>query len=134
MAQYTESEALREAEHLLNYADRVVKRAEHRFTNGSNHFMARTALASMAPSFTFDSAESRDYAFVRANEGIVAMLQRNQAEGEVYAVREDLGNGKQDSTDFVRVTKRGGIATNADRRSTSQEYVIRGTTYDTTTI
>ncbi|MEO6110151.1 MAG: hypothetical protein ABIP50_04030 [Candidatus Saccharimonadales bacterium] len=131
MAQLSEEAALRHAEKIGIFSDRVVERAESKFEKGKNLFMARTMLSSIAASLTFSDYSSLNYAFARANEGIMSMLETHGAEGEVYAVREDLGNGYQDSTDFVRVTKRGEAATHA-MRTPGQSIVIRALTPDTT--
>lgn len=119
--------AARDEERITRFTERVIGRAERRFEGGKNHFMARSTMTSIAAFFMFSDYKPLHDAFIRANEGIVSMLAAHDAEGEVYAVREDLGNGYQDSTDFVRVARRGGVATNALRRP-GQGVVVRAET------
>jgi len=110
-------------------SERIVQRAERKFESGNDHFAARGILASIA--ILLSEPQVRDAILLDSNKGIVRMLEEKGAEGEVYAVRQDLGNGEQDSTDYVRVTSRDGMATHVPRnREYGSEAVVRDSTSD----
>lgn len=101
---------------------KITARAERKFDAGKDHFIARGILASLAIGKDDDIRQA-------SNEAIVSMLEQRGAEGEVYAVRDDLSNGPEDSTDFVRVTSRRGVPTGSERRI-GQSIVIRASSSD----
>jgi hypothetical protein len=109
-------------------SEKIISRVEKKFEKGENHFVARGVMASIALALS-DPGVRQDI-LLDSNERIVRFLQDRDAAGEVYALREDLGNGAQDSTDYVRVTSRNGVNTNVSRNETSGEAVIRMTTAD----
>lgn len=92
----------------IKTTQRIMDRVERKFDNGQNHFAARGALSSIALAFT---ASDGVEAIHHANERIIEFLKDRNAEGVVYAVREDLGNGFQDSTDYVNIHMRNGEQT-----------------------
>lgn len=107
-------------------SERIIKRVEQKFNGGENHFAARGVLASIALGLA--DAEVRQDTLLDSNERIVRFLQSRDAEGEVYALRADLGNGDQDSTDYVRVTNRNGVDTGTVRGNTTGRVILRATT------
>lgn len=102
--------------------EKITARAERKFDAGKDHFIARSILASLAIGRNDDLRQA-------SNEAIVGMLAQRGAESEVYAVRDDLSNGPEDSTDFVRVTSRSGTSTGAERRI-GQSIVVRASSSD----
>jgi len=103
-------------------SERILNRVERKFNSGENHFAARGILASIALGLV--DTEVRHDTLLDTNERIVRFLRDHQAEGVVYAVRQDLGNGDQDSTDFVHVKVRDGIETGVGRSKSDNETVI----------
>ena len=108
---------------MADIGEKILARVERKFDRGANLFRARGAMASIALVFFENEREI----IIDANAGIVELLKERNAEGEVYAVREDLGNGYQDSTDFVRVTSRDGVPTYM-LRTHNDGIVIRAST------
>lgn len=100
----------RRAQREQRLTKKVVDRASRQFEQGKDHFTARSVLAGMAMSMSSSYEQTRDL-MATANDGIVNMLEANGASGVVYALREDLGNGLQDSTDYVKVVARSGHPT-----------------------
>ncbi|MFZ2126252.1 MAG: hypothetical protein WAV04_01955 [Candidatus Microsaccharimonas sp.] len=109
--------------------ERIMTRVEHKFDKNENLFFARSLMARIALVFTPNEGEI----IADTNERIVRFLKDRHAEGVVYATREDLGNGKQDSTDFVMITSRDGQSTSIDiavGKETLEKMVIRTSTED----
>jgi len=92
-------------------ATKVARHVEVRLERGEVVFPARPLLASLAIGLmTGDKyAEARQ---VTADAAITA-LEASKAEGELFAIRQDLGNGLEDSRDKIHVTRRNGTETNA---------------------
>jgi hypothetical protein len=88
---------------------KIINRAEQKLHTGENHFPARGFLATIALALGNDTDRAA------SNDAIILMLRRNQAEGEIYAIREDYGSGETDSIDYVRVTARQGLPTETQR-------------------
>lgn len=89
--------------------ERIVSRVERKFDKGNDLFVARGILSSAAIGFS-----NEEFQIIgEANRRIVELLESKGAEGAVYAVREDYGNGDQDSTDYVLVASRDGRPTKA---------------------
>ena len=109
-------------------SEKIIDRVERKFNRGENHFAARGVMASIA--LALSDPEVRQDTLLDSNERIVRFLQDRDAVGEVYALREDLGSGAQDSTDYVRVTSRNGMDTGVQRNDTTGVVVIRMTTAD----
>ncbi|MDB5180070.1 MAG: hypothetical protein JWN12_702 [Candidatus Saccharibacteria bacterium] len=107
-------------------SERIVSRVEQKFDRGENHFTARGILATIAIGLM--DPQPRQDILLDSNERIVRLLQERDAEGEVYALREDLGNGEQDTTDYVLVTNRNGIETGAERARMTGRVILRATT------
>lgn len=92
---------------MAGLTEKIVSRAERKFEKGDNHFIARSAMASLALFFT-DS--SRD--IIRsANERIIQVMEERGAEAAIYAVEMDLGNGYEHSGDVVLIAEREGVPT-----------------------
>jgi len=114
---------------MSDLGERIIDRAERKIHGGENHFAARGVLASIALALmVMDDTEVGQTILLDTNKAIVDSLRRSGAEGEVYALREDFGSGKQDSTDYVLVTKRDGVETGAERGRTSGVVILRATT------
>lgn len=90
--------------------DRILSRVEKKLDQGKNFFAARSIMSTLALAMT----SSNDRAAIQeVNERIIKLLESKKAEGAVYATREDLGNGEEDTTDYVYVAKRDGVNTGA---------------------
>jgi len=90
---------------------RIIARAERLIDRGNNLFMARSTMANAAIWMFLDDYQDVQAVHEEANAGIIRALAARGAEGMVFADRMDLGNGYQDSTDFVAVTARNGART-----------------------
>lgn len=90
---------------------KIIDRVERKFDKGNNHFMARGIMAKVALAMTVP--DDREI-IQQTNNRITDFLQSRNAEGIVYAVRQDLGNGLQDSTDYVGIYARNGERTSLE--------------------
>lgn len=106
---------------------RIVARAERLIDRGDDLFPARSVMASVAMFLFLDDHPDVRAVREEANAGIIQVLAERGAEGVVFADRVDLGNGPQDSTDFVLVTARRGIKT-IRRPDIHGELVVRDAT------
>jgi len=111
---------------MSDLGERIINRAEQKIQSGENHFAARGFLASIA--LALMDAEVRQNTLLDTNKAIMKSVHDSGAEGQVYAHREDLGSGQEDSTDYVLVTKRNGVETGAERGQTSGVVILRATT------
>ena len=93
-------------------------RVERKFDSGNNHFAARGVMSSIA--LAMMASEGREVIH-HTNERIVDFLQERNAEGVVYAILEDLGNGFQHSTDYVDIHMRNGEQTGLSLESISKK-------------
>lgn len=84
-------------------SDRIIRRVERKLDNGENSFAARGVMASLALAL---SSLDEKAIISQTNQRIVELMESRKAEGAVYAERIDLGNGEQDTTDYVFVAKR----------------------------
>lgn len=108
---------------------RIVTRAEKLIDRGENLFPARSFMSGLAIWAFLDDHPEVSAVLRESNAGIMRALLERGAEGMVFADRMDLGNGYQDTTDFVAVTARDGAATPISP-SIYGELVIRDTTPD----
>lgn len=108
----------------MDMNERNLKRVERLFNRGKDTFMARGIMASIALGLSDDMQS----ATIASNEGIMKLLDQKGAQAEVFAIRRDLGNGDEDSSDIVRVIARDGVATSAVRNAQGEQVVIRATT------
>lgn len=92
---------------MTTIGEQIMTRVERKFEKGENFFRARGVMARIALVFTSDELE----VIADTNERTVRFLDDKGAEGYVFAFRDDLGNGYEDSTDFVLVTSRDGHPT-----------------------
>lgn len=106
---------------------RIIARAERLIDRGDDLFTARSVMASIAMFLLLDDHPDVRAVREEANAGIIQALAQRGAEGMVFADRVDLGNGPQDSTDFVLVTAREGVKT-IRRPDIHGELVVRDAT------
>lgn len=94
----------------------------------NNHFRAYPALASIAIAMTMTS--DRDVFFDDINEKALLALRDGGIDAEIYALRGDMGNGAEDSVNYLRVTRRGDHEEETPRLPLGayQKYVIRAST------
>lgn len=108
-------------------SEKLIQRVEKKFENGENRFIARGALASLALALTTNT-EVRDNTILDSYERSMRFLQDHDAEGAIYAVRSDRGNGLEDGPDKLVVTKRDGIETGEVLDPRDGAVVVRMTT------
>ncbi len=105
--------------------DRLALSAERhvrkQFEKGEDVFPVHTIMAALALNILMVGDE-RIEAEAAINAAAIEELRRQGAEGQVYAVREDLGSGLEDSEDRVIVTSRNGQPT----RAHYQPEIIQG--------
>lgn len=92
-------------------ATHVGRHVERRLDRGEVVFAARPVLASLAIGLM--TGEKYAEARQATADAAIAALEASKAEGELFAIRQDLGNGLEDSRDKIHVTRRDGAETNA---------------------
>lgn len=107
---------------------RIAERAGRLLDRGENVFTARSLAASIAIGILFDDYDSMRDVKADGNDRIIAEMTKRSIEGLVYADRMDLGNGYQDSTDFVVVTSREGQLVVGAFPAVSGYVELRGST------
>lgn len=106
---------------LATQHDRMIARVEREVLDWSvDHMTAYTILNRMAVALALVGRKGPDVEtafYERLHQDLLNRLAQSGVGAEVYARRGDiLGNGVQDSRDFLRVISRNGITTNAVRR------------------
>lgn len=100
---------------------------------GGDHFTAYPLLDRIALAMRIDNTSGeRDDFYHDVNTRTVAALAKDGIMAEVYALRGDLGNGDEDTRDYVRVYERRGRPTEIDRLRLGdhQKYVVRASAAD----
>ena len=109
----------------------VLKRVDRKFEAGRNHFIARGIMSTIAIERAAGSHAEVEDMRDETNQLIVRLLAQKGAEGEVYAVYQDISpDGYQTSPDTVRVISRDGKPTGVERSSSPHGYAQRATTDD----
>lgn len=90
---------------------RVERHVARHLERGDDVFYARPLMASLA--IALMTGERYHEAVNATTNAALSVLKSAEAEGEVYAIRQDLGNGLEDGRDRVHVTSRSGVLTNA---------------------
>ena len=110
--------------------EKVTRYVERRLDKGENVFPARPMMAAIAINI-FMAGDERVEAEHAVNQATIDALRSHDAEGVVYTVLQDLGNGYEDSPHFVLVAARDGQPTNAQYEPTpygnSKLHIIAST-------